>query len=287
MDKIPAELSEKFGFEGEMSMDDFVAKHNEEFIKRSEATKDESVKREFNTDFFKTVEKATLRTFNSAGIEIPEEVLRKDGKPIKYEELINYGLSQIKSQFENEKKELETKVKTKGESEALKQWEEKYGKLEKKYQDTEGLLKSTSEEYNKYRENVATEIRSSKINDAFSSLLKEVKSTIKPTAKPLEIEGFESRVQRSFKPDLDEEGRLYLTNEKGERIKSKVKIGSFADPKEILTSLIDELELSSKNPDGGKEIKKPTVQSDIPPKPTEGLRKPHPLTQGIKVNMPN
>lgn len=262
MDKIPAELAKKFGFEGEMTEEDFVKAHNERFINREYVTDDENTKQKFDLVNFKQTEKAIVSTFKDFGIEFTEDMLKAEGgKREKYENILKKGLSQIKNSYEGKIKEFEGKKKP---NEELKEWEEKYTKAVKDYEDLKGLHSGTVNEFNTFKQSVAEKEKSNQINYAFGSLLKEVKSGIKPNATPLEIEGWESRIEKSFKRDVDSEGNLILFNDKGERIKSKTQIGAFASPKEILESLRDELGLGIKNPDGGKEVK-PPVKSEMPP----------------------
>jgi len=64
--------------------------------------------------------------------------------------------------------------------------------------------------------------------------------------------GLDAAIATRLKFDIDDTGKPYVMNDKGERIPSKAKAGEFVTPVEAMQMVVDELQLNDFNPHGGK-----------------------------------
>ena len=239
----------------------FKAKFDEIYIRQSDAASDPAfIDKAFGKNILKTVT-AAKKIAEGMGIELDKEQL----KDKKFDEQISYILTTSVKAKEDKIKELETKIGS-ANPEAEKLWADKYSKLEAKYNDTSKLHTATVTAFDEYRAAKDQEKKTWEITSANKDLWSKAKFS--SAAKALEIEGFQSRFEKNFKWQLDENGNTFLGNDKGERIKSEAKQGQFKEPFEILES----------------EANKPGVWAVSDPKGVQPLFKPAAPVNGVQNN---
>lgn len=123
---------------------------------------------------------------------------------------------------------------TKGNDEkllALTEELEKHKKLATKYKADHETLSST---YQKEQDNWKGELKNYKIQTLLNGERAKVQFVDK--IKDIEREGYDSRISKKYKFDLDENEKLVVYNEKGEPIQNPKKVGSYYAPYEVLTN---------------------------------------------------
>ena len=195
------------------------------FIKRTEITKDPELYKDLVGKFNGSMTTKIKQVAKSAGIEFEQGEL-KSNMP---EEVMNIAFNKVQSRF----KELEEKAGA-GNDEKVKQWEEKYSKLESKANDYKKSLETTAGELTTFKTNYETEKKQFKIESELERELAGFKW--KAGASDLEKKGFVMDFKENHKLDLDEEGKFFVANAKGERIKSKNKASEFMNLNEVITN---------------------------------------------------
>jgi hypothetical protein len=142
------------------------------------------------------------------------------------------------------------KSSTTGTDDRLKEYEAKLSKIEKEKNDIKNAWKSTGEEFEKYKFQVAGEMKNKEVEFRLSKAKETLK--MRPKINEAEKAGFESILRNRLKFDIDESGQLVTMNANGERIKSKVKAGDFMPAEEAMQDIINELGLGDTNPHAGK-----------------------------------
>jgi len=226
-----------------------------DFIRKSEAIKDEAIISKVVGSRLGSLQTELIREYKGIGVEFePEEIKAK-----KLEDILKIGSAKVKSKFE------EIKSTSGGGDEAVKAWEKKYESQKKKLEETTGLVTSLQKQYEELDLNVKTEKRNSKINEYKKEAIKEIK--LRSDLDQLTLVGFNAHLNSKYKIELDEEEKPFVVDlATNARIQSKKKAG-FADFGELFEMEAAANKLISLSPHDGKPA---------PAKPTE---KPEP--QGI------
>lgn len=219
---------------------------SDRFVLKEKAHQDPKVTEMVTGKIMGAQQTQLMQTLKEYGVDTTSEDFKKGEKNI---DLFNLGLKNIVGHLKNE---IETHKKNAGtgNDELIKQKEAELEKVRVKLRETDAAWKLTGEEFEKYKTKTASDLKG---NDIKWSLTKEKdKVKFKQGMKEVEKAGYEAKVNERLRFDLDEQNALYVTNDKGERLKSPNKAGEFLQPFEALQQLADELELSEKNPHGGK-----------------------------------
>ena len=207
------------------SEDKFKETFDSTFIKRTEVTKDPEMWKSLVGKFNGAMTAKIKQVAKSAGIEFEQGEL-KSNMP---EEVMNIAFNKVHGKLQ----ELEEKAGA-GNDEKVKQWEEKYSKLESKANDYKKSLETTANELTTFKTNYETEKKQFKIESELERELASFKW--KTGASDLEKKGFIIDFKENHKLDLDEEGKFFVANAKGERIKSKNKASEFMNLNEVITN---------------------------------------------------
>ncbi len=201
----------------------------------------DTFKKSFNEDFLKSsaygqrigsLESSLIKRFKAANIEFkPEEIKDK-----KVEDIQELGLKKafefFNSSLEAEKKKNknpdEAIVKIQGEFDTYK------SEAQKKINDEIVLRTQLKTEYDTFKSTVETEKKQSTVKDYENAAWKGFKWGT--GIDDLRKKGFEATVKERYATHLDESGKPYTANEKGERIQSAKKTGEHATLEEILES---------------------------------------------------
>jgi len=143
-------------------------------------------------------------------------------------------------------------------------------KWETKYNDLEGLHKSTAEEFDKYKSTVADEKKNFVISRHKQDALGQVKLN---TKSEFEKKGFLQEVENKYQLDLDGEDAI-VRDKEGKRIPNPEKAGSFMSYSEILKKEAAEAGLLEDNPHRDKPVQKPNTRviNDSPTNDNEIIR---------------
>jgi hypothetical protein len=215
-----------------------------DFIRKSEAIKDEAIISKVVGSRLGSLQTEAIREYKGIGVEFePEEIKGK-----KLEEILKIGSAKVKNKFE------EIKSTSGGGDEAVKAWEKKYESQKKKLEETTGLVTSLQKQYEELDLNVKTEKRNSKINEYKKEAIKEIK--LRSDLDQLTLVGFNAHLNSKYKIELDEEEKPFVVDlATNARIQSKKKAG-FADFGELFEMEAAANKLISLSPHDGKEAPK-------------------------------
>lgn len=177
------------------------------------------------------------------------EFTRKEIEELKIEDIFNTMLEKQATSYTEKITELEA-GQGKNNDEKLKEWEEKYKKLEGKLGDTQGLLKSQTSEFEKFKSDTEIRVKGVKLDYVKEKLWSGVKYA--PGTTDLQIRGFKSKIDEKYKFDLDENGLEFAADTQGKRIPNPQKHGEFYTPSEVIALELAAEKLDVKNQDAGK-----------------------------------
>lgn len=175
--------------------------------------------------------------------------------------------------------ELEKAVAEGGKDKAAKEWESKYGELEKKYKDLEGLHGQSTAKYEELERSVKDREVQAKVNAEWERALGSVKW--KQGIDDLTREGFITRVRKEYAVRLDDTGSTYVADANGNRIPDPVKHQKFLDLPSLVAMKAKEFKLDESNPHGGKPVGGNHIVVTAP-KPTETDKPLRPVHVGLR-----
>lgn len=238
------------------TFDQFKEQFQSKFVLKDNAHKDPEIINQISGKVLGSEMTNLKRMFKSEGIEFNEDEFKEIKKN---EEMVALALNKLKGGYINQIEETK-KMSGVGIDEKVKEYSERIAKLEKERQEIKNAWKDTADQFEKYKVDVASNMKQKEI--AFKvSKAKEVLK-FRPKLNEAERHGFEAILNTRLKFDLDETtGQLVTMNANGERIKSKIKAGDFMPPEEAMQDIINELGLGETNPHGGKQA--PMVQPNV------------------------
>lgn len=180
------------------------------------------------------------------GVEVSEDDVKK--KPI--EELLEMAIETHVNATSGTITELQEKLKLNS-GEQTKVWEEKYSKLESKFNDTKKSLTDLSTEYTGFKEKAANDLKGVKIQTIREQAMGKIprRSDIEQKQYGLMLTGFENTIDSKFKIDLDENGKEYIADKAtGTRFRNPNKADEFLSVEDVLKKEAAELGISPKNP---------------------------------------
>lgn len=221
----PSKIIEYIGFDPKEvdSIEKFTEKFDASFIKRDSVIKDETIVNAITGKRIGSIETELKKQAKAAGIEFEDGELK--GKKI--EDLAEITFSKVKNKI----KDLESKA-GQGNDEVIKEWQDKYSKLESKANDYKKSWESTQTEFEGFKVQVDSDNKNRTVNQYIETSWSNYKW---PSAiDELKKEGFKAYVGKHYKVQLDEQGQPFVSDKDGNRIKSGKAHGQFKSMDEIL-----------------------------------------------------
>jgi ElaB/YqjD/DUF883 family membrane-anchored ribosome-binding protein len=218
------------------SLDAFKEAFNDKFLPTDQAhTNDAVVAKVIGKKFGsqKTIAKRLAKEFE---LELDDETLSKEPEHI-FEHIAKTAKTKIE--------ELDTLVKTKGDD-AVKEWQEKYEKVNTKLKDYEGSVKSLKSELEKTVAEKDTAIRTFKTTSVYKDAVGSLKFS--KNANDFAKKGFESIIKEKYVIEFDEKDEAYIADANTkQRIPNPAKAGEFLGIKDVFTMEADAGGLLEKN----------------------------------------
>lgn len=243
------------------TMDEFKTSFEKDHVKIS-AIKD---MRESNPELKKVFDSVTAPILGKAENKL-KGILKEAGltfeqgelKDKGFEDIANIGLEKIKAKVA----ELEGKLGQTNDA-AVKEWQDKYSKIEKTYHDTKGLLEKTANEYDSFKANSANELKNFKLEIVDKEAISKLK--LKGDVKPIELIGFKTLLKESYIKDFDEAGNVVIKDKEGKLIPSKAKSGAFKTLDEVYIEEATKAGIIDANGNGGRTV----FSAATPPQPSQ------------------
>ncbi len=150
--------------------------------------------------------------------------------------------------------ELEGKLKTAAPADVVAKFEEEKKELDKKLKAFEKNAKEWEGKYTELDTRVKTNDRTGKINGEWDGAVKAI--PFASTVDELRKEGFLAKSKAKYQVLIDDEGKTYAANDKGEPLMNPKKAAERWTLAEALKADADALKLIGVNPQGGKPVVK-------------------------------
>lgn len=242
------QILELLDFQGnpEEATPELIQEHiGKTFIGREVAHTDEELVNKITGKRMGSFNTVQTRTFKELGVEFaPEEVKGK-----KEEEIFQLGIQKINEQINS----LKESAKQGSDAKAIKLQKE-LEDLQKKNNDTTGLLENAQKTIEQKDAEYNSKIKSFTLN----SKLAEVKKAlpISKDANPYQVKGWEADIQENYEFDLDGEELIVKDRKTGERVKTANGTGhKFETVENILLLTGDKAGIIAKNTGNGSTAK--------------------------------
>jgi len=219
-----------------LTSDEFKTNIDSKFVLRENVLKDEDIKKKFTGGVFGKLTTKTAQLFDLSKSEY-------DGK--QYEEI----LSTVKERYDSKINEL-SKRAGEGNDKKVEDALKKAAEYELKLQAAEDGLKTWEKKYNEETQNFGSKIKEFKLNDQLSKVRESLTPKFSDEYQKNELvkTGFEAHISNTYVFDLDEKDEpIVKLKADGTPVKSKIKVGHFATPEEILLAEMDAKGVLKKN----------------------------------------
>ena len=231
------------------TLEDFKAFFEPEFVRAKNLTEESEFIKPILGKMLGTLENEVKKIAKTGGLE--SEIDSDDFKNQKMlRDKFAFVVNKLNEKSTAQIKEWETKA-SQGNDEKVKEYEKKLNSTEQKKKDLEILLNQTVGEFNNFKEQSTSQLKSFKLNivkkDAFSKL------PLKSDVKPIELKGFEATINEKYKLDIDDEDSVIVTDAKGAKIPNPKVNGTFMTLDEILQAESVAAGIYQLNKDGGQQ----------------------------------
>lgn len=245
------DVLEYLGIEGVDKFEDFRAKFEPTFIKRSLIREDKELVGQVVGRAIGSATTTLISDLKKIGIDISKDEV----KEMPFENILQLGIKKLSDHYSGQINEL--KSKSPQDSEAIKEIQEKLQKTESKLHDTKSLLDQTKQKYDADMQSWQSQIKGVKLNTKVGDKYKSIKW--KTGASEIEKKGFIATLNEKYKIDLDETEEPFIMNQKGERIPHPKKNGEWKSIEEIFEEEGKAAGVWEGNPVAGKAQPRPAV----------------------------
>lgn len=223
------------------TIDEFKDAYNKEYVKRSIAVKDDDIVGQVMGRVTGGVVNELKKAAKKLNIEIDKDVFENK----KVEDVIKIFGDASEKELEKVRGEYEVKLKS-TETDAIKEWKEKHEKLESKYRDTDGLVKTMKDQLaqkdNEFKSKIKTHILKGVREKTFGEI--KYASTVDDFKK----RGFIATIDDKYELDLDDQENVFAKDKKtGQRIPNPARNGEFLNFEDIVMKEAEEGKLIVKN----------------------------------------
>lgn len=185
-------------------------------------------------------------------LEIPD-----DGDPV---DLIPEIAKRIGNKYAGQLKELEGKLKENNPDKRAKEWEDKYGELDRKYKDLDGLHQIQVGKYNELERSITQKEQKAWEDAQWDKATSGVKW--KQGISDFEKKGFLSEMRSRYKVGKDDKGVAYAADADGNRIKDERKADKFKDLDQIISEQVKAVKLEQVHALGGQQVDRVRIQTE-------------------------
>lgn len=199
---------------------------------------------------FGNIDSAIVQIGRAQGIEFT----LKEIEEMKIEDKVNYLFEKQGKSLTDQITELKASASKTGDDK-VKEWEEKYSKMEGKLKDYQAMTKKQAEDFEKQQAEFGSKIKGVKLEYVNEKLWGGINYA--PGTNDLQKRGFRSLFESKYKIDLDEKGMEYIADQSGNRIPNPQKHSEFLTPADVLKMELGANNLDIKNPNAGRPYTPP------------------------------
>ncbi len=248
------------------TLEDFKAKFPTTFVSRTALLDQRSPEfREILPHVAGKVTGSITSALNRALEEVKLELTPQEREGKKVEDLVASAITKLNARVgekENKLAELQAKLES-SKDEATRQLTQELQAARQRLADTENLLNTTRTTLTEREQTFASQLKDTKLEflttDTHAKAIKW-----RTGVKPVEQEGFFAHLNKNYKRDLDEQGRLIVLTASGERVPSKKQVGSFMTYEEVLEQEGKTLGVWEENPHARHQPALPTFGRPAP-----------------------
>lgn len=144
------------------------------------------------------------------------------------------------------------KLKNSAPKDVVDEYENKLKEKDKKLTAIEKSAKEAQTKYDELFNNVQTKEKTAKVDGEWGGAMGSI--TFSPQVDALRKEGFSALMRKEYQVLIDDEGKTYAANAKGEPLMHPKKAAERWPLAEALKAKAEELKLIGANPQGGKQI---------------------------------
>lgn len=227
------------------SVDAFKADVEKTWVKLDSAHNDPRVTDKVFGKANRTILKELTNINTEFGLELEIDEKAKPVDVLKsFSEAFKPRLSKVK--------ELEEKLKTAAPADVVEKFEQEKRELDKKLKAFEKNAKEWESKFTELDTKVKNNDRTAKVNGEWDGALKAI--PFASTVDELRKEGFVSKAKSKYQVLIDDEGKPYAANDKGEPLMNPKKAAERWTLADALKAEADALKLIATNPQGGKVI---------------------------------
>jgi len=231
----------------DMDLDKFKAHVSTTYVPRAEAHKDEGIAKMV---LGKTM--GSLRTkLNSVATDLGVEGEWKEIDPVQGIEVLGAAAKGKLATFAQELEEAKKGGNTSQEAKAI---QKQYEDLKAQFDQRGGIIEKLQTEYTGFKETVAKEKQTWKIEEGW----KHLRSSIKPNegVDALKMKGFEALLRERVKLELNEEGQYVAIDQStGTPFLDPDKLHRTLPPDEVVKRLATEQGIIGGNPNAGRPVR--------------------------------
>jgi len=192
---------------------------------------------------------ALKRKLKSYGLDLTADEMKD--KPL--EQLVELGLEKLSESQHQKLKSLEEQLSQSSDQKS-QELASKLDKLQSKYNDTQALLEQARSQYETEKSGWESQLKGQRLEWARAKTHEAIKW--RPDIKEVEREGFFARLNRDYKLELDDQGRLEVLDASGKRIPSTKQAHAFKTYEEVLEEQGRALGVWAENPKAGQPVGK-------------------------------
>lgn len=177
------------------------------------------------------------------------EFTRKEIEDMKIEGVFNHLIEKHAATSSEKIKELE-ELASKNNDGKIKEWEDKYKKVEGSFKDYKDMVSKQAQEWEAKLKDAETRVKGATLKSEVKNLWSKAKYAVE--VDELKKKGHVASFNEKYNYDLDENENLIITDKSGKQIPNPNKHGVSLSPEEVLELDMNENKLTSKNPDAGK-----------------------------------
>lgn len=247
------------------------------FIKKSEAAKDEEVRKQVSGSLLGKLDTFVNQKAKELNVEFDEQI--KSGK---LEDKLNFLTSKTSETINTYKSQIDAGIDDKFKEKIEAEYKGKVEKLQSDLQYKSELLDKSVNELTAFKTDFQTKERKRIIGDAYN----QAKLTLKlsPEVDELKVKGFESVFREKYVTDLDENNSVIVLDAKTQKpIPNPNKMNETLGLSDILKNEAEQYGLLQKNPAANTRVPNPSsYKGQEPPNPLQQKRssKISPLAMG-------
>lgn len=241
----PEEVLEYIGIDTSTieNMEAFKEQFSKRFFTKESVVNDKEVLNHlFGRTFGELQTEVKRRAKDDLGVELTAE---DSAKPLK--ELLPVVFEKAKTSFADQLTKAQGKP-----DEKVAAIQSQLEKTAKSLNELKALHESTVTDYTTKLTQKEQEVKTTKLNMEVDSVMRSLK--LRQGLSPIEEKGFRSVVTSELRFDYDENNKLIVTDQSGNRIKNTEKAGTFYEPADAVKAIALREKLWENSPKGGRAL---------------------------------